>query len=158
MTVTPEDIAQRLDLRDEPIFTIDSADAKDLDDAICVHRRRTATSLVCTLPMCPTTSKPKAPLTTRPTAGAPRCTSRTASSPCCPRPCPNGVCSLNAGTEKLTFSALMEFDTQGNMTHYEFRKAVINSKVRGVYSEVNEILAGTASQQLLDKSASSWTA
>lgn len=47
----------------------------------------------------------------------------------------------------------MEFDTQGNMTHYEFRKAVINSKVRGVYSEVNEILAGTASQQLLDKYA-----
>lgn len=39
------------------------------------------------------------------------------------------------------------------MTHYEFRKAVINSKVRGVYSEVNEILAGTASQQLLDKYA-----
>ena len=60
---------------------------------------------------------------------------------------------LDAGTEKLTFSALMEFDTQGNMTHYEFRKAVINSKVRGVYSEVNEILAGTASQQLLDKYA-----
>ena len=38
MTVTPEDIAQRLDLRDEPIFTIDSADAKDIDDAISVHK------------------------------------------------------------------------------------------------------------------------
>ena len=71
--------------------------------------------------------------------------------PMLPEALSNGVCSLNAGTEKLTFSALMEFDTQGNMTHYEFRKAVINSKVRGVYSEVNEILAGTASQQLLDK-------
>ena len=73
--------------------------------------------------------------------------------PMLPEALSNGVCSLNAGTEKLTFSALMEFDTQGNMTHYEFRKAVINSKVRGVYSEVNEILAGTASQQLLDKYA-----
>ena len=38
MTVTQEDIDQRLDLRDEPIFTIDSADAKDLDDAISVHK------------------------------------------------------------------------------------------------------------------------
>ena len=43
MTVTQEDIDQRLDLRDEPIFTIDSADAKDLDDAISVHKRWTAT-------------------------------------------------------------------------------------------------------------------
>ena len=38
MTVTQADIDERLDLRDEPIFTIDSADAKDLDDAISVHK------------------------------------------------------------------------------------------------------------------------
>ena len=65
---------------------------------------------------------------------------------------------LDAGTEKLTFSALMEFDTQGNMTHYEFRKAVINSKVRGVYSEVNEILAGTAPSSCWTSTLPSWTA
>ena len=44
-------------------------------------------------------------------------------------------------------------DREGNMLDYRFEKAVINSKVRGVYSEVNEILAGTASQELLDKYA-----
>ena len=38
MTVTQADIDERLDLRDEPIFTVDSADAKDLDDAISVKR------------------------------------------------------------------------------------------------------------------------
>ena len=38
MTVTQAEIDERLDLRDEPVFTIDSADAKDLDDAISVHK------------------------------------------------------------------------------------------------------------------------
>ena len=88
MTVTPEDIAQRLDLRDEPIFTIDSADAKDLDDAICVHKTENGYKLGVHIADVSHYVKAKAPLTTRPTAGAPRCTSRTASSPCCPRPCP----------------------------------------------------------------------
>ena len=52
----------------------------------------------------------------------------------------------------------MEFDTQGNMTHYEFRKAVINSKVRGVYSEVNEILAAPPPSSCWTSTPSSWTA
>ena len=38
MTVTQADIDERLDLRDDPIFTIDSADAKDLDDAVSAMR------------------------------------------------------------------------------------------------------------------------
>ena len=63
------------------------------------------------------------------------------------------MCSLNAGTEKLTFSALMDFDNEGNMLDYRFEKAVINSKVRGVYAEVNTILDGTATQEILDKYA-----
>ena len=73
--------------------------------------------------------------------------------PMLPEALSNGVCSLNAGTEKLTFSALMDFDNEGNMLDYRFEKAVINSKVRGVYAEVNTILDGTATQEILDKYA-----
>ncbi len=36
--ISDEEYAKRLDLRGEPIFTIDSKDAKDLDDAISVKR------------------------------------------------------------------------------------------------------------------------
>ena len=39
------------------------------------------------------------------------------------------------------------------MTKYDFKKTIINSKVRGVYSEVNEILDGTASEEILNKYA-----
>ena len=153
MTVTPEDIAQRLDLRDEPIFTIDSADAKDLDDAICVHKTENGYKLGVHIADVSHYVKAKSAIDNEAYRRGTSVYFADRVIPMLPEALSNGVCSLNAGTEKLTFSALMEFDTQGNMTHYEFRKAVINSKVRGVYSEVNEILAGTASQQLLDKYA-----
>ena len=44
-TVTPEELKGRLDLRDAPICTIDSASAKDLDDAISVSRTPTGYKL-----------------------------------------------------------------------------------------------------------------
>ena len=36
--LTAEELKNRLDLRDQPIFTVDSASAKDLDDAISVRK------------------------------------------------------------------------------------------------------------------------
>ena len=153
LTVTPADIAARLDLRDEPIFTIDSADAKDLDDA--VSARRTADGYTLGVHIADVSHYVK--------AGTPidqeaflRGTSVYFADrviPMLPEALSNGVCSLNAGTEKLTFSALMDFDLEGNLTDYRFEKTVINSKVRGVYSEVNQIFQGTASQEILDKYA-----
>ena len=153
LTVTQADIDERLDLRDEPIFTIDSADAKDLDDA--VSARRTADGYTLGVHIADVSHYVK--------AGTPidqeaflRGTSVYFADrviPMLPEALSNGVCSLNAGTEKLTFSALMDFDPEGNLTDYRFEKTVINSKVRGVYSEVNEIFHGTASQEILDKYA-----
>ena len=62
----------------------------------------------------------------------------------------NGICSLNPCEDRLAFSALMDLDENGEIVKYEFRKTVIRSAVKGVYSEVNEILAGTASPELLE--------
>lgn len=61
---------------------------------------------------------------------------------------------LNAGTDKLTFSAIINLDNNGQIKKYQFKKTIINSKVRGVYSEVNEILGGTATEEILNKYAS----
>ena len=73
--------------------------------------------------------------------------------PMLPEVLSNGACSLNAGTDKLAFSALIELDKEGHITKYDCKKSIINSKVRGVYSEVNEILDGTASEEILNKYA-----
>ncbi len=153
MTVTQEDIDSRLDLRDEPIFTIDSADAKDLDDAISVRKTETGYKLGVHIADVSHYVKAKSAIDNEAFRRGTSVYFADRVIPMLPEALSNGVCSLNAGTDKLTFSALMEFDKEGNMVDYQFRKTVIDSKVRGVYSEVNEILAGTASQEILQKYA-----
>lgn len=153
MTVTQQDIDQRLDLRDEPVFTIDSADAKDLDDAISVRKTRWGYKLGVHIADVAHYVKAKGAIDTEAYLRGTSVYFADRVIPMLPESLSNGVCSLNAGTEKLTFSALIDFDRQGNLKSYEFKKSVINSKVRGVYSEVNEILAGTASKELLKKYA-----
>lgn len=151
MTVTQADIDQRLDLRDEPIFTIDSADAKDLDDAVSAHKTVDGYTLGVHIADVSHYVKAGTPIDNEAFLRGTSVYFADRVIPMLPEALSNGVCSLNAGTEKLTFSALMDFDFDGNMTGYRFEKTVINSKVRGVYSEVNEIFLGTATPEILEK-------
>lgn len=153
MTVTQADIDSRLDLRDWPIFTIDSADAKDLDDAVSAEKTAYGYRLGVHIADVSHYVKAKTPIDEEAYKRGTSVYFADRVIPMLPESLSNGVCSLNAGTEKLTFSALMEFDLEGEMTGYKFCKSVINSRVRGVYSEVNEILAGTAGPELLEKYA-----
>lgn len=52
----------------------------------------------------------------------------------------NGICSLNAGEDRLTISCLMEIDTKGQIISSEITEAVINVSDRFTYEKVNEIL------------------
>ena len=139
MTVTQADIDERLDLRDEPIFTIDSADAKDLDDAVSAMKTVDGYTLGVHIADVSHYVKAGTPIDTEAFLRGTSVYFADRVIPMLPEALSNGVCSLNAGTEKLTFSALMDFDLDGNMIDYRFEKTVINSKVRGVYSEVKEI-------------------
>lgn len=149
--ITDEEIAKRLDLRDEPIFTIDGADAKDLDDAISVKKLEKGWELGVHI----------ADVSHYVTAGSKldesamdRGTSVYFADrviPMLPVEISNGCCSLNAGTKKLTFSAILTLDEKAELVDYRFEKSVIDSKVRGVYSEVNAILDGTADDELKEK-------
>lgn len=153
MIVSQADIDERLDLRDEPIFTIDSADAKDLDDAVSAHKTVDGYTLGVHIADVSHYVKAGTPIDSEAFLRGTSVYFADRVIPMLPEALSNGVCSLNAGTEKLTFSALMDFDLEGNMIGYRFEKTVINSKVRGVYSEVNAIFDGSASQALVDKYA-----
>lgn len=156
MTVTEADLEERLDLRDEPIFTIDSADAKDLDDAVSVMKTADGYSLGVHIADVSHYVKAGSAIDREAFRRGTSVYFADRVIPMLPETLCNGVCSLNAGTDKLAFSALMDFDAQGNMTDYLFKKTVIRSKVRGVYSEVNELLAGTASPELREKYEPVW--
>ncbi|MBQ3928512.1 MAG: ribonuclease R [Clostridia bacterium] len=151
--ITEEEIAKRLDLRDEPIFTIDGADAKDLDDAVSVKKLDNGWELGVHI----------ADVSHYVTEGSrldeeamERGTSVYFADrviPMLPVEISNGCCSLNPDVKKLTFSAIMKLDENAELVDYRFEKSVIISKVRGVYSEVNRILDGTASDDLKEKYA-----
>ncbi len=153
LPITDADIAERLDLRDKPIFTIDGADAKDLDDAILVEKTKTGYRLGVHIADVSHYVRAGSLLDDEAFRRGTSVYFADRVIPMLPTDLSNGSCSLNAGTDKLTFSALIDFDTEGEIASYDFRKSIINSKVRGVYSEVNEIFAGSASPEILKKYA-----
>ena len=151
--ISDEEYAKRLDLRGEPIFTIDSKDAKDLDDAISVKRTDFGYTLGVHIADVSHYVKEGSAIDEEAINRGTSVYFADRVIPMLPEVLSNGACSLNAGTDKLAFSALIELDKEGHITKYDFKKTIINSKVRGVYSEVNEILDGTASEEILNKCA-----
>lgn len=149
--ITAEEIAKRRDLRDEAILTIDSADAKDLDDAISVKKNENGWTLGVHIADVSHYIREGSELDKEAFERGTSVYFADRVIPMLPEELSNGCCSLNSGTDKLTFSAIMNIDQKGNLCNFEFCKSIINSKVRGVYSEVNEILAGTADDELIKK-------
>jgi ribonuclease R len=150
--ITPADLKGRLDLRKLSICTIDGADAKDLDDAISVSKKRDGGyRLGVHIADVSHYIPPDGALDLEARSRGTSVYFADRVVPMLPKSLSNGVCSLNAGEDKLTFSALIELDRSGNIESYRFRKSVIRSKVRGVYSEVNSLFDGTADRALRRK-------
>jgi len=138
MVVSPEN---RADLREEIIFTIDGADAKDLDDAISVKRKDSGYILGVHIA---DVSHYVTPNTYLDSEAFERGTSVYFADqviPMLPSALSNGCCSLNSGTDKYALSAFVELDEKGEIESCELVESIINTKIRGVYSEVNDLIA-----------------
>lgn len=61
--------------------------------------------------------------------------------PMLPTEISNGICSLNAGEDRLTVSCVMEINSRGQVVTAEISESVINVEKRFTYDTVNEILA-----------------
>ena len=149
--ITEEEIAKRLDLRNEKIFTIDGKDAKDLDDAISVKRTRYGYILGVHIADVAHYVEEKSPIDEEALLRGTSVYFADRVIPMLPQVLSNGACSLHAGTDKLAFSAIIHLDKSGKITKYEFKKTIINSKVRGVYSEVNAVFDGSATKEIKAK-------
>lgn len=151
MTVTPEDIAKRLDLRDQIIFTIDSADTKDIDDAISLAKTDRCWELGVHIADVSHYVKPGAALDDEAFRRGTSIYYADKVIPMLPKALSNGICSLNPQVERLAFSCMMQLDFDGNLTDYRFAKSVIRSHVKGVYAEINQIYDQSASPEILEK-------
>ncbi len=151
MKIKKKDLKNRLDLRDEPVFTIDGEDAKDLDDAISIKKLKDGYELGVHIADVSHYVKLNGHLDLEARERGTSVYFADRVIPMLPKQISNGVCSLNQGEDKLTFSVIMKLSENGDLLSYDFKKSVINSKVRGVYSEINKILDGSASKEILQK-------
>ncbi len=136
---TPLSTSGRLDLRDSVIFTIDGADAKDLDDAISLEVTRDGYILGVHIADVSYYVRYGTPVDKEAFARGTSIYFTDKVVPMLPECLSNGACSLDAGTDKYALSALITLDHTGAITDCRIENTIIRSKVRGVYSEVNDL-------------------
>ncbi len=76
--------------------------------------------------------------------------------PMLPERLSNGVCSLNPGVNRLTFSVFIEFDKNGRATNARFARSVIRSAKRLTYKEAYAILQSKPSGELSERLHAAW--
>ena len=138
--VSEEEKKDRLDLRDWQTVTIDGEDAKDLDDAVTLTKEGDRYILGVHI----------ADVTHYVTEGSPldkEALKRGTSVylvdrviPMLPHRLSNGICSLNAGVDRLALSCIMTIDSKGNVLDHKIAETVINVDRRMSYTSVKKIL------------------
>ena len=139
--VDSREMEGRLDLRGVPTVTIDGEDAKDLDDAITISREGDGHY---------TLGVHIADVTHYVREGQPldqEALKRGTSVylvdrviPMLPHRLSNGICSLNAGEDRLALSCIMEIDDRGNVLGHRIAESVIRVDRRMTYTKVNAIV------------------
>ncbi len=136
------DTSEREDLRGMNIFTIDGADAKDLDDAVSVKRLDDGYELGVHIADVAQYVKEGSRLDKEAFKRGTSVYLADTVIPMLPEALSNGACSLSEGTDKLTLSCFMKIDEKGNVLEARVAQTVIRSKHRLTYGDVNKIFAG----------------
>ncbi|WP_099832633.1 ribonuclease R [Streptococcus suis] len=149
-SLSEKDFEGRLDLRDEIIFTIDGADAKDLDDAVHIKQLKNG-NLELGVHIADVSY-----YVTEGSALDQEAVKRGTSVyvtdrvvPMLPERLSNGICSLNPNVDRLTQSAIMEIDRKGKVVKHWIGQTIIKTTFRMTYSDVNDMIAGN--QEKLEK-------
>lgn len=139
--VEEADIQGRRDLRSNPTVTIDGSDAKDLDDAITLERLPNGNfQLGVHIADVSHYVRDHTPLDREAYERGTSVYLVDRVIPMLPPKLSNGICSLNAGEDRLAFTCMMEIDNKGNVVSQEIFKSVILVDERMNYDDVSAIL------------------
>jgi ribonuclease R len=149
-SVSETEMKDRTDFRDQAAITIDGADAKDLDDAVFLEKTGDGWRLYVHI-------ADVSHYVRRGRAMDKEALARGTSAyltgrviPMLPQKLSNGICSLNAGEDRLAVSCVMDIDRRGWVISYEVMESVINVRRRVTYEEADAFLAGDVSGLLRD--------
>ena len=141
------DLADRVDLRDIPLVTIDGEDARDFDDAVYCEPvkigRANAYRLIVAIADVSHYVKPNDALDTDALERSTSVYFPRRVIPMLPEKLSNGLCSLNPAVDRLTLVCDAVITAKGEIKAYQFYPAVIHSAARLTYTEVADILGNT---------------
>ncbi len=139
--ISDEEIQRRTDFRDQIVFTIDGEAAKDFDDAVSIERLDTGNyRLGVHIADVGYYVKVGSAIDQEAFKRGTSVYFPDRALPMFPERLSSDMCSLRAGEDRLTLSAVMDFDPTGKMVSYELMPSIIRSKQRFTYTRVRQIL------------------
>lgn len=143
LDIPEKEIARRLDLRKERIFTIDPNDAKDFDDALNIAVNADGNyELGVHIADVTYYLRQETVLDREAHARGTSVYLVDRVIPMLPESLSNGVCSLRPDEDKLTYSCFMEITPKGKLVSYKIEETVIRSVQRFTYEQVQEVIDG----------------
>lgn len=141
--ITSKELKNRLDLRDQTIFTIDGATSKDFDDAISIAEKENGNyELGVHIADVGHYVPADSPIDREAEKRATSIYTVNKVVPMLPFELSNNICSLVPGEDRLTYSCIMEVTKNGEVVDAVIKPSVIHSKARMVYDDVNDLFAG----------------
>lgn len=137
-----EEIAKRQDRRNLKIVTIDGEDAKDLDDGVYAEERAGEFFLGVYIADVSYYVRPKTFLDREAFERGTSIYPVDRVVPMLPKELSNGICSLNAGVDRLAMACEMKINSAGRVVSYRIFPTVIHVFRRLSYTQVNKFLDG----------------
>lgn len=146
--VSDADREGRKDLRDWQMVTIDGEDAKDLDDAVSLVREGENYILGVHIADVTNYVQENSALDREALKRGTSVYLADRVIPMLPQALSNGICSLNAGEDRLALSCIMKVDPKGNVIDHEITESVVHIDQRMNYTSVNKILTDKDEEEI----------
>lgn len=145
--ISEADMAGRKDLRGWTMVTIDGEDAKDLDDAVSLSRDGEEYLLGVHIADVSNYVQEGSALDREALLRGTSVYLVDRVIPMLPHRLSNGICSLNAGEDRLALSCIMRIDAKGKIVDHQLAETVICVKERMSYTSVKKILEDKAPEE-----------